>query len=100
MEQCPSTASPLEELCSPKTPEQALPGHRRSAYIVGQSCQFQLPWGSAPLSPISPAICSRPWEVLHSHRAAAQNCLPPWKSSTAQKHQSKLCLATGSLPPL
>ena len=45
----PSTTSPLEELPGPETPEQALPRCGKSASTTGQSCQFQLPWGSTPL---------------------------------------------------
>ena len=58
VEQLPSTASPLQEPHSLKTPEQALPGRVKSAPIavcISQSC---LPSGSPPLhqrDPFSPA---------------------------------------------
>ena len=50
-EQLPSTTSALEESYSPETPEQPPPGYGKSASNAGQSCQSQLPWESAPLSP-------------------------------------------------
>ena len=48
-EQLPSTSSCLEEPHSPKTPEQALPGHVKSASISVQTSQSCLPSGSPPL---------------------------------------------------
>ena len=42
----PSTTSTLEHPCSPEIPEQVLPGHGKTASLVGCSCQFPLPWGS------------------------------------------------------
>ena len=74
------TACPLEELNSPETSEQALPSHRKSASTVGWSCQFGLPWGSAPLSPSGPAIHSHPREMLYSHRAPTQHSLFPGRA--------------------
>ena len=43
VKQLPSTASSLEELCSPEMPEQALPSHGKSASIAGWACHFRLP---------------------------------------------------------
>ena len=77
MEQLLSTTYPLEELHGLEVLWNSLPSHRKSASIVGQSCQFWLPWGSAPLPPCSPASPTQPQEALHSHGAAAQHCPPP-----------------------
>ena len=49
VEQLPSTTSRLEEPHSPKTPEQALLGHVKSASISVQTSQSCLPSGSPPL---------------------------------------------------
>ena len=76
----PMDQHPLEKLCSPETPGQALPDTGKSASIVGQSTQFWLPWGRSPLSPRGLDSCTYTQEVLHSCRAAAQNCLPPGRA--------------------
>ena len=99
MEQMPSTTNSLEESCSPEKLEQALAGHRKSASIVGQSYQFQLPWGSASLSPSNLASSSCPWEVLHSHGAAAQHRRPLEKFCCPEKLEQALpgCAKSASI---
>ena len=103
-EQLPSTACPLEELHSPEMSQKALPGHRKSASIVGQSCQFWLPWGSAclPVAQLSTPALGRCCTLAEQSPAPLLPSPPrprPRKSSAAQKHQSKLCPGMGSLPP-
>ena len=51
----PTEQCPLEELLGPEMPGQVPPRHRKSASMAEWSCQFRLPWGSAPFSPSSPA---------------------------------------------
>ena len=55
----------------------ALPSHGKSASTAVWSCQFRLPWWSAPLPPSDMASGSQPRKVLHSHGAAAQHHPPP-----------------------
>ena len=76
----PMDQHPLEELCSPETPGQALPDTGKSASIVGQSTQFWLPWGSTPLSPSGLASPAHLRKALHSGRAAAQHRPPPGRA--------------------
>ena len=94
MEQCP-----LEELRSPEMPVQVLPGHRKSASITVQTCQFCLPTGSAPLPPSDLASPTCPWEVLHSPGAAAQHCPPPGRALRPRGAGAGPAQPWGSLPP-
>ena len=81
----PSTTGPLEMSCSPDIIEQAVPGHPKSAAIAGWSCQFWLPWGSAPLFPSGPASHSGLQGVLHSHGTAAQDGQHPGRGPQPRK---------------
>ena len=83
----------------PRSTAARLPSHGNSTSIAGWSCQFWLTWGNTPLPPGGLASCLQP----SGGAALPQSICPappaPWKSSTAQKRQSKLCPVTGSLPP-
>ena len=115
VEELPSTDSPLEESHSPEMIEQALACHGKSASIVGWSCQFRLPWGNAPLSPIGLANHSHPWEVLQSCGAVPSTASPLQEPNSPETPEQALpgrvkfapivvwtsqsCLPSGS-PPL
>ena len=76
MEQLQSTARPLEELCSPEVLGKALPGHRKSASIVVQTCQSCLPSRNDPLLQRRPGNIANPRETLYS--SARANPARPW----------------------
>ena len=94
--------------------EQLLAGHGKSASIAGHSCQFWLPWGSAPLFLSSQASCSHSWEVLYTNRAmpsttspmeephgpeTSEPALPSCtKSASITVQTSQSCLPSGSPP--
>ena len=71
---------PMEELCSPEAPGQALSSHGKSASIAGWSRQFRLAWGTGRSPPRGLASPTHPWEVLCPCGAAAQHCPPPGRA--------------------
>ena len=97
VEQLPSTASPLEEPHSQKTPEQALTGHVKSASILVQTSQSCLPTGSL--------LCFRetlsaPPTLRKSHAASKKTDQQRQPSGNIlQQCQGKPCPVTGSTTP-
>ena len=65
VEQLPSTAHPWEELLSAGAPGQTLPGRRKWATTMVQSCQSCMHLGSPPLLQNDPASTAHPQETPH-----------------------------------
>ena len=96
-EQLPSTASPLQEPHSPKTPEQALPGRVKSASISVQTSQSCLPSGSPLLLQRDPVSPAHPQKSNAASKKTDQQHQP--SGNIPQQCQGKRCLATESTTP-
>ena len=88
MEQLLRTAHPLEDLHSPKTPEQALPGQGKSKSIEAQICQSCLPSESPPLLQSDPASHTHPQETPRCFKEYQPTSPALGKHSTAVPGQT------------